>query len=99
MRRQSLHLQHIYAVIFAGSITLLIGAAILYFDYGFWRDRYSRTESFETQEEGGLNTAVVVTKSPGDMFSDFMKEVSEKLEQVSTTSKDMLDGKDSYKRE
>jgi hypothetical protein len=99
MREQPEHLQSLYAVIFAGCVTMLLGTAILYFDYGFWRDRYVRTDSLETEETGEPNMSVVTTKSPGLMFSDFMGEVSKRLEKVNTKSFDVLDGKDSYQRE
>ena len=50
LRRQPAHMQHIYAVIFAGSITALLAAIILYVDYGFWHERYVRNEEAATLE-------------------------------------------------
>ena len=33
-----------YGFIFAGSITALIAGFILYTDYGFWHERYQRSD-------------------------------------------------------
>ncbi len=36
LRKQPAHMRHIYALTFAGVVTMCIASAILYFDYGFW---------------------------------------------------------------
>lgn len=93
-------MQHVYAALFAGSITALVAIAILYFDYGLWRETYTRNERGDefysastTQEE----QAVVV--SPSDMIGNFFKEAGDKLEDINSNKTGILEGKDSYIRE
>ncbi len=100
LKRQPVHIQHVYAALFAGSITALIAIAILYFDYGLWRETYTRNERGDefysastTQEE----QAVVV--SPSDMIGNFFKEAGDKLENINNDKTGILEGTDSYTRE
>jgi hypothetical protein len=100
LRRQPEHMQHIYAVIFAGSITLMLAFVILYVDYGFWHETYVRGE-VETisLENSQPNKPEANVQSPKDMLGDFFKEAAEKLERISISSTTLPTGKDTYKRE
>ena len=92
LRRQPIHMQHIYSAIIAGAITSIIAAVILYVDYGFWHERYLSDEitvniasSTEAQPE-----------SPSEMFSRFVGDARTQLDAINSSGKDMLKGKEVY---
>ncbi len=94
-RRQPNHMQHVYAALFAGSITAVIAVAILYFDYGFWRERYSRTEI--VKESVVKNSPQEVeTVSPGEMMGGFFKEASARVQSIKNQKIELLQGKEVY---
>jgi hypothetical protein len=97
LRRQPTHMQHMYAVTFAGLVTAMLGALILYFDYGFWHERYSRSESTRIEAKQEPAKEVVQASSPGDMMGSFFKEASERIGAI----KDIrpLEGKEVYVKE
>ena len=95
LKRQPLHMQHIYAAIFAGSITFLLAITILYFDYGFWHERYRRDEVLETDTA----SQQVAVQSPGDMIGGFLKEAGEKLKTIDISGSNLLEGKDVYMKD
>lgn len=97
LRRQPSHMQHVYAAFFAGAVTVLIAAIILYFDYGFWHERYSRTELVETNAV--VEDSMVTVQSPTEMLGGFFKEASQRLQSIKTGSSSLLEGKDVYTRE
>jgi hypothetical protein len=90
-------MQHVYAAVFAGSITMLIAAFILYADYGFWHERYVRDDL--TQVASTLEVATQKPESIGEMSSRFFGEAKERLQNIDTTGKDLLKGKETYKAE
>lgn len=92
LRRQSKHMQHVYAFIFAGSITALIAAVILYTDYGFWHDRYVRDDSALVVKEEKTQM-----ESPGQALSSFWGEAYEKFRAIGSGS--LLEGKETYVRD
>lgn len=94
LRRQSEHVQHMSALLFAGVMTLLIAVAILYFDYGMWRDTYTRGE--QTEEVPSYNDDAVTVQSPGHMIGSFLKEASTKLRDIDLSN--TVQGKESYSR-
>jgi len=95
LRRQPSHMQHMYAVAFSATITAMIGAGILYFDYGFWHERYSRSETVATTTI--KNVAVQdETVSPGEMMGDFFKEASVRIQSLKDQKVDLLEGKEVY---
>lgn len=94
LRRQSKHMQHVYALTFAGLITGCIASVILYVDYGFWRDRYSRDDVVEIMTE-----EVKKSESPTDMFSGFLQEAKAQFDKINLSSRDTLDGKEEYTRD
>jgi hypothetical protein len=98
LRKAPVHMQHMYAVIFAGSVTVLLAMAILYFDYGFWHERYNRSDASETEEVIQTKPQMPI-ESPGEMIGNFFGEVSNKIKTIGASSTDILDGKDSYIRE
>lgn len=100
LKRQPVHMQHVYAAVFAGSITTILGLAILYFDYGLWHERYSRAEvSGDMYIASSTEAEMVLVSSPGDMIASFWKEATEKLHAVNEHKGNILEGKDSYIRE
>lgn len=98
LRRQSLHVQHIAAALFAGGVTLLLGVAILYFEYGFWHDRYDSREQ-ETITVHEEPDPIIEVRSPKDMLTSFAKEAVVRLRDIKVTKPDLLEGKDVYTRE
>ena len=97
LRRQPEHMQHIYAVLFAAGITILLASLLLYSEYGFWHERYQRSDSVaETISEPSLDVA---SKSPLDMAAIFFKDAQDQLSKVKTSSQGLLDGKDVYTQE
>lgn len=92
LRRQPAHMQHIYAVIIAGTITSILAAIILYVDYGFWRERYVRNEDVTE------TTEVEPTQSPLKTMSIFLKTAKDQLDTLGTTGSDLLEGKEVYIR-
>lgn len=97
LRRQPEHMQHIYAILFAGGITILLAAILLYSEYGFWHERYQRTEVIaETLSE---SQETIASKSPLDMAAIFFKDAKDQLAKVKTSSQGLLDGKEVYIQE
>lgn len=97
LRRQPEHMQHVYAAIFAGSITMIIAAFILYVDYGFWHETYSRQEVIEVKD---TTEPMVTVQSPGDMMGGFFKEARDRVQTINISSpSNVLKGTDSYTRE
>lgn len=96
LKRQPVHMQHVYAIIFAGSVTLFLAICILYFDYGLWHEKYRRDEVL-TQQEGNDTSITVV--SPGDMIGGFLKEAGQKLKSINTDGTTLLQGKDVYTKD
>ncbi len=91
-------MQHMYAAIFAGSVTVLLAVAILYFDYGFWHERYHRTDTVEVVLSQEKNSNAV-TESPGEMVEGFFKEVSKRVKEIGVSGEEVFDGKDVYRKD
>lgn len=95
LRRQPKHMQHVYALTISGIITTMIAASILYIDYGFWHERYDERETlvvvdtYEPQSQ-------VVPESPMEMLSRFFGEARVQLQNVNTSGKQLLEGKEVY---
>lgn len=91
-------MQHVFALAVSGAVTTLLGIGILYFDYGFWRERYSRSET------ATINTTIskkeeVTTVSPGQMLGGLFKEASVRIEAIKNDKIISLDGKEIYSKE
>lgn len=93
-------MQHVYALTFASLVTGLMAAFILYYDYGFWRDTYSRNEVVVSEQagDGASKEATVETLSPKDMLGSFLEEAGARYRALATSSKDLLNGKEEYGR-
>ncbi len=89
-------MQHVYAIVFSGAVTLFLGSIILYFDYGFFRDKYSAQDSVvvEKQQEKEVDTI-----SPGQMMDGFLKEVGMRMQALKTTKDSFLEGKEMYSKD
>jgi hypothetical protein len=84
------HLQQFHALVFSGLVTAVLAAAILYFDYGFWHERYTKDDTLivENIEQK--------SDSPVTMFSSLYNEAKEKLLSVKSGGGALLEGKKSY---
>lgn len=94
LRRQPEHAQHVYAVIFAGSITALIAFVILYVDYGFWHERYVREDSLVVSAT--ISAQEKAPESPSVMFSRFFSEAKDRLRDIKMPDKNTLQGTETY---
>lgn len=90
-------MQHVYAITFAAIITTIIASGILYVDYGFWHERYSRGDEVLVSEL--KNREAEVTESPSQMISSFFSEAKEQLGTINTTGRAVFDGKEVYRKE
>lgn len=93
MRRQSKHVQHMHAFIFAGAITTLIAAFILYTDYGFWHETYVSDDLVVEQADPSFNP-----ESPGESIMSFFREAKERFSAIGSSSASLLEGKETYRR-
>lgn len=77
-----------HAFVFAATITGLVAACLLYYDYGFWHDVYIQTDTQEvmTQEE--------VLASPSESLVDFWGEVRARFSAIGLTGMDFLESTD-----
>lgn len=87
-------MQHIYAFIFAGTITAIIAGFILYTDYGFWHERYRRDEVLSD-----VATNTIESVSPNEMISNFFKEAKTQLNNISNAGTSILQGKETYSKD
>jgi ABC-type lipoprotein release transport system permease subunit len=92
-RRQSRHVQHIYAFVFAGGITALLGVAILYFDYGFWQEK--KEAQLDTVKNVDVSSEL---SSPGEMLTNFFYEAKEKWDGIKASSKTLLESTETYSK-
>lgn len=88
-------MQQLYAFSFSGAITFLLAVSILYFDYGFWHDRYSRSEDLAPLAVEQAKPEIE-TISPGAMVSGFFKEVSDRAKEMKANTPRFLEGKEVY---
>jgi hypothetical protein len=91
-------MQHVFALAVSGAVTTLLGIGILYFDYGFWHERYSRNET-ATKKTVISKKEEVPTVSPGQMLGGFLKEASVRIEAIKNDKIISLDGKEIYSKE
>ena len=96
LRKQPAHMQHVYALAFSGLVTSILGIGILYFDYGFWHDKYSSKEKVATLEQ---KNPVGESQSPGQLMGDFFKEASTRINSIKESKPNFLEGKEVYTQE
>lgn len=94
LRKSHKHIQHVHAVFFAGTITCILAAIILYSQYGFWNQRYTRENDFIP----ATNTEETM-EPPSEMIASFMEEVSTRFGTIKQNIGTLLEGKDSYSQE
>lgn len=90
MRRQAKHVQHLHAFIFAGSITFVIAAIILYSDYGFWHERYNRNDT------SAITSTTEMAESPIKVLSRFFGEAHSQFKGVASSSGGFFEGRETY---
>ena len=88
-----------YAATFAACVTAIIAIGILYFDYGFWRERYNRNDIAEVVTTKNSNDQLITVESPGEIISNFFKEASVKVKAINIDKSTLLQGKEEFKRE
>lgn len=93
MRRQSKHVQHMHAFVFAGTITGLIAIFILYGDYGFWHETYTSDDLVVEQAQDSFDP-----ESPGESMARFFREAKERFDAIGSSGSSLLEGKETYKR-
>ncbi len=94
LRKSPKHMQHIYAAIFAGTITAIIGAVILYNDYGFWHERYVLNEKntiVSTTTESQVKIA-----SPLESVSNFFNQAKVQFKNIGKGSASLIESKETY---
>lgn len=90
MRRQSKHMQHVHAIAFAGIITALITAIILYTDYGFWHQTYQASDSLMVVDPHAP------VPSPSQSIGTFFTEVKDHFKNMGSSTANYLEGKETY---
>jgi hypothetical protein len=94
MRKQSRHMQHAHAFVFAGVITGAIAIFILYGSYGFWHERY-------VAEDPALDSEGVPfdPESPSEALMGFFEEAKERFGSIRASGSELLEGKETYRTE
>lgn len=92
LKRQPAHMQHVFALLFAGIITGTLAALILYVDYGFWHERYVREEVVTEANP----TDVSESKSPLQLFGAFLEDAKVRISEIKNETKDAFDGVEVY---
>lgn len=90
LRRQSVYMQQLHALVFASVITFMVAFLILYYDYGYFHDIYVQKD--DTIE-------VVQTEkapSPTEALSGFITEAKSRFGAIGASGADLLYGKDVY---
>ena len=94
VRRQNSHIQHVHAFAFAGIITALIAAFILYTDYGFWHERYQANDGLVVVDDP--NTMSFDSAAPASSFGNFWAEAKARFTSIGSSSANLLEGKETY---
>ncbi|MCF7843286.1 hypothetical protein K9M47_00125 [Candidatus Gracilibacteria bacterium] len=93
LRKQPKHMQHVYSAFIAGGITMLIAVFILYVDYGFWHERYIREDTVVPSE---ISNVEATPESPTEMLSRLIDEARIQLQNINTSSQELMKGKETY---
>lgn len=96
LRRQPKHVKHVYAFLFAGSITSVLAFLILYFDYGLLHDVPNEQVPVE---EVILTKEEVEMPSPKEVLFTFFGEAKENWNLIKEEGKSLLESKEVYNRE
>lgn len=93
VRRQSKHVQHVHAFVFAGAITSLIAAFVLYTNYGFWHETYHAEDDLIATGE------YEEIPSPSESLGSFWSEIKSRIGSIEVSPKQILEGKETYTKE
>lgn len=80
-----------HAAFFAGSITVILASLILYYDYGFWHEQYSRGDFGDTSA-----SSTVITETPMESFGRFLGEAKARLGGIKDGAGAFLESKEVY---
>jgi len=86
LRKQSVHVQHLHAFVFAAVITGITAFLILYYDYGLFHDVYVKEEAIVVEEK----------RSVGETFSNFFGEAKRRFSIIGEGGFNLLEGKETY---
>jgi hypothetical protein len=86
----------LHAFVFAGTITFVIAAVVLYYDYGFWHEHYSRGNDDVVVASSTSNQGL--NESPFDALSRFFGEARDQFKGVASSSTSIFEGKESYSK-
>lgn len=95
MRKQSKHVQHVHAFVFAGMLTSLFAIGILYTNYGLWHEKYRATDDIVVADEV-IATTPAEPESPSTMLSHFWSEARTQFSSIGTSGASLLEGKETY---
>jgi hypothetical protein len=96
LRKQPIHIQHVHTLILSSAVTFLVAVAILYFDYGFWHEKYNRKDDLIV--DSSLFSSTSTLKSPNEVLSNFWDEAKRRMSDIGTSSARLLEGKEEYTR-
>jgi hypothetical protein len=92
LQRQPHYVQKFHAGFFALLITLAIAFTYLYYNYGFWNDKYNFTDQTQTQQENSDQ----ITESPFDVLKNIYKEAMSRAGMINFSPKDLLTSTTTY---
>jgi ABC-type lipoprotein release transport system permease subunit len=92
LRKQKAHVQHVHAIVFAGTITLALAVTILYVQYGYWHGSYERKEVVETSEE------TVLTETPKETLVRLFAEGKTRFNDAVSTLSPLEGGEVTFDR-
>ncbi|MEN9552262.1 MAG: hypothetical protein RI935_639 [Candidatus Parcubacteria bacterium] len=82
---------HLHAILFASCITLLLGCALLYFEYGFWRETYYSVDTSVLEGDKIQQESI----SPFQMLTDMKDRFNATLD-MNKVGAGFFDGKEVY---
>lgn len=94
LKRKPAHIQHVVALTVAGFFTAIFALLILYFDYGFFNDSYSRKEDI-----GDTAIRKSTTESPTSMFGTFFREAQDRFRSIPKVTNGFFESSEVYKKE
>lgn len=90
LRRQSVHVQRLHALVFASLLTGTVAFVILYYDYGFFHDVYVKKDT------SALTDETASAPSPAKTFSELFQEAKMRFSDIGKDSAGLLYGTETY---
>jgi hypothetical protein len=89
LRKQSIYMQQLHALVFAATITGVTAFLILYYDYGFFHDVYIQKSASAEEQTADI-------PSPMEAFTSFLSEAKGRFESIGQGGSGFLEGKATY---